>query len=70
MTAGPSGREAERPGFEGPGDDGVHGRQIVAGGVLERALAHHVGPDRGVGDLGAHIEGPRRALQSVEVLGE
>ena len=34
------------------------------------AFAHHVGAQRGVGDLGADVDGPARRVEQVEVLGE
>ncbi len=39
-------------------------------GVAVRALAHHVGAQRGVGHLRADVERARHALERVEVLGE
>ena len=48
----------------------MHRVDVVAGGVVVRALTHHVGAQRGVRHVRADVERARHALERVEVLGE
>ncbi len=57
---------------------GAHGRlgelghlgHVVHGGIVMGALAHHVGAQRGVRNLGGDVDRARRGVECVEVLGE
>ncbi len=65
-------REAEGAGGDRLLDHLLHGGDVGRGGrlVAGAALAHHVGADGAVGDLGADVDGPAALVEGVEVLGE
>ena len=64
-------REPERPGRQRRSGDGRHLGDLVAGHVvLVGPPSEHVGPDRGVRQLGADVDRARRGLERVEVLRE
>ncbi len=66
------GREADRPGTDGFGDDRSHLVDLLGSGglVVRSALAHHVGPHGAVRNQRGDIEHARQPLELVEVLGE
>ena len=68
----PVGREAERASLDGLGDERpMRAISSSRGGLFGRAaLAHHVAAQRAVRNLGADVDGPRDAVEHVEVFGE
>ena len=70
VPGGPPGGEPEGTGLEAGTHDRAHLLEVVVGGVVEGPLAHHVGPDGGVRDVGPDVEGEAAGRQRVEVLGE
>ena len=69
---GAGGRKAQRAGHDGLAHDGPHLVDLLGVGrlVAGPALAHDVGTDRAVGDLGADVDRPMAALERVEVFRE
>ena len=69
VPIGAGGREAERTGLDGLLHDAGHRGDVVVGRVLVAGapLAHRVGPDRAVRDLGAEIDCEIALLDDVEV---
>ena len=43
---------------------------VVVGSVLERALAHHIGPERRMPDVDGGVDPLRRPIEHLEVLRE
>ena len=68
----PRRREADGPGRQGLGGEPAHGGHVVPGRVLQAGspLAHHVEPERAMGQLRAQIDVVVPALDRVEVLAE
>ena len=66
------GRHAQRSGGHRVGHDALHAGDLVGvGGLIAGTpLPHHVGPDRAVGHLGAHVDGPAAVVEGVEVIAE
>ena len=69
---GARGGEAQCAGPDGLEDDGPHGVDLFGVGwlIAGATLAHDVGPDGAVGDLGADVDCPLTAFERVEVFGE
>ena len=70
---GAAGREAEGAGPHAVADCVGHPEQLVGGRRLVRVgapLAHHVGAQRGVDDVGADVDRVLPTVERIEVLGE
>ena len=72
VREGARGGHAQSARSHGVGHDAFHASDIVGAGglVAGAALAHHVGPHRAVGNLGAHVNGPPAVVEGVEVVAE
>ena len=68
VSLGTAGGETDRSGVQSGRDDVCHRLEVVGRRVVERPVAHHVGPNGGVGHLCADVEGVRGALERVEIL--
>ena len=69
----PAGGEPDGAGLDAGLHGGGHGHQLLGGRELHRvgaALTHHVGPQRGVRDVRADVDGVLAPGQRVEVVGE
>ena len=69
---GARGREAECASLQAFLDDGRHLGDFMFGGVFVAgaALAHHIGADGAVGDVGGDVDGAGALFEGIEIFGE